>query len=52
MTFDAHVYFCHTHGMQVWTKLTVGFAATALVIVGLYGSYQLQEEEADLRSSA
>ena len=50
--FDAHVYFCHTHAMQVWTKLTLGFAATALVIVGLYGGYQLREEEADLRHSA
>jgi len=38
--------------MQVWTKLTLGFAATALVIVGLYGGYQLREEEADLRHSA
>jgi signal transduction histidine kinase len=50
--FDAPVYFCHTLAMQVWTKLTLGFAATALVIVGLYGGYQLREEEADLRASA
>lgn len=38
--------------MQVWTKLTLGFAATAIAIVGLYGLYQLRHEAADLRQAA
>lgn len=38
--------------MQLWTKLTLGFAATAWLIVGLYGAYQLRNERADLREVA
>lgn len=38
--------------MQIWTRLTFGFAATAIAIVGLYGVYQLRVEEADLRRAA
>jgi len=39
-------------GVRVWTKLTLGFAATATVIVGVYGSFQLRQEADDLRSAA
>jgi len=38
--------------VRVWTKLTLGFAATATVIVGVYGSFQLRQEADDLRSAA
>lgn len=38
--------------MQVWTKLTLGFALTAVVIVGAYGASQLRQEERDLRAAA
>jgi len=50
--FDALVHFCHTFAMQVWTKLALGFTATAIVIVGVYGAYQLTQEETDLRAAA
>ena len=50
--FDALVHFCHTFAMQVWTKLALGFTATAIVIVGVYGAYQLTQEETDLRGAA
>lgn len=38
--------------MQLWTKLTLGFAGTAWLIVGLYGAYQLRNERSDLREVA
>jgi signal transduction histidine kinase len=38
--------------MQVWTRLAVGFAATALAIAGVYGTYQLRQEAIDLRAAA
>ena len=38
--------------MRLWTKLTLGFALTALLIVALYGAKQLRDEEADLRQAA
>jgi len=50
--FDALVHFCHTFAMKVWTKLALGFTATAIVIVGVYGAYQLSQEETDLRGAA
>jgi len=37
--------------MQVWTRLAVGFATTALAIAGLYGTYQLRQEAIDLRAA-
>ena len=38
--------------MRLWTRLTLGFAVTALLIVALYGAKQLRDEEADLRQAA
>ena len=38
--------------MQIWTKLTLGFGVTATVIIGLYGGYQLRQEQEDLRNAA
>ena len=38
--------------VQIWTKLAIGFTATAILIVGLYGAYQLLNEQADLRDAA
>ena len=38
--------------MRLWTKLTLGFAVTALLIVGLYGANQLRNEAVDLRAAA
>jgi len=38
--------------MQVWTKLTLGFALTTITIVGGYGIYQLRQEERNLRDAA
>jgi signal transduction histidine kinase len=51
-TIDAPVHFCHTLAMQVWTKLAIGFMTTAIVIVSVYGGYQLLKEQADLRAAA
>jgi two-component system, NtrC family, sensor histidine kinase HydH len=38
--------------VQVWTKLSVGFALTGTVIIGAYGLRQLRQEEIDLRDAA
>ena len=38
--------------MQIWTKLTLGFALTAITVVGAYGAYQLAQERLDLRRAA
>ena len=38
--------------MRLWTKLTLGFAITALLIVALYGANQLRNEAVDLRGAA
>jgi signal transduction histidine kinase len=38
--------------MRVWTRLAVGFATTAFVIAGVYGTYQLRQEAIDLRAAA
>jgi two-component system, NtrC family, sensor histidine kinase HydH len=38
--------------MRLWTKLTLGFAVTALLIVALYGANQLRNEAVDLRGAA
>src|SRR6187549_285436 len=38
--------------VQVWTKLAIGFTATAIVIVSLYGAVQLVAEQRDLRAAA
>jgi two-component system, NtrC family, sensor histidine kinase HydH len=38
--------------MRLWTKLTLGLAVTALLIVGLYGANQLRNEAVDLRAAA
>ena len=51
-TIDPYVHFCHTRAVQVWTKLAIGFTATAIVIVSVYGAYQLVEEQRDLRVAA
>jgi two-component system, NtrC family, sensor histidine kinase HydH len=46
------VHFCHTRAVQVWTKLTLGFALTGTLIIGAYGIHQLRQEERDLRDAA
>lgn len=46
------MHFCHTRAVQVWTKLTLGFAITGTLIVGAYGIHQLRQEDADLRDAA
>ncbi len=33
--------------MQLWTKLTLCFAGTALTVVGIYGGYELQADKAE-----
>ncbi len=38
--------------MRLWTKLTLGFAVTALLIVALYGANQLRNEAVDLRGAS
>lgn len=38
--------------MRLWTQLTIGFAGTAVLVVGLYGAQQLRQEEASLRAAA
>jgi len=48
-----HMCTCGTlWAVQVWTKLAIGFAATALAIIGPFSWYQLWDEEADLRAIA
>lgn len=45
-------HFATVAHVRLWTKLTLGFAGTAWLIVGLYGAYQLRNERADLREAA
>lgn len=46
------MHFCHTRAVQVWTKLTLGFAITGTLIIGAYGIHQLRQEDTDLRDAA
>src|SRR5439155_15539312 len=52
VTIDALVHFCHTRAVQVWTKLTLGFAVTGTLIIGAYGAQQLRQEDLDLHDAA
>src|SRR5207237_10251075 len=52
VTIDALVHFCETRAVQVWTKLTLGFAVTGTLIIGAYGAQQLRQEDLDLHDAA
>jgi hypothetical protein len=42
----------HSMAMRLSTKLAIGLTLTSVVILGSYGAWQLQREEADLRNTA